>query len=130
MKSALEVVQAAYAAFGRGDVPAILEMLADKFEWKFIGPKGLPYTTSCRSKAEVGKWFASIPETDEILAFEPREFIAGGNNVTVLGWERTKAKPGGKVFEAEWAHVFTIADGKVTRFWGIMDTEANAAARR
>ena len=35
-----------------------------------------------------------------------------------------------EAFEAEWAHVFTVANGKVTRFWRIMDTEANAAARR
>jgi ketosteroid isomerase-like protein len=49
--------------------------------------------------------------------------------VTVLGWEETAARPSGKVFQAEWAHVFTVRGGRVVRFWGIMDTEASAAAR-
>jgi ketosteroid isomerase-like protein len=73
--------------------------------------------------------FASIPEVDDIQGFEPREFIEGGEHVTVLGWERTAARPGGKVFETEWVHVFTVRGGKIVRFWGIYDTEASAAAR-
>src|SRR5205823_426612 len=105
-------------------------MLADKVEWKFCGAKGLPYTGTFRSKAEIGGWFASIPQVEEILAFEPREFIAAGDSVTVLGFERTKAKPTGKTFETEWVHIFTVRDGRVTRFWGMYDTEASAAARK
>jgi len=49
--------------------------------------------------------------------------------VTVLGWERTRALPSGKVFEADWVHIFTVRDGRVVRFWGMYDTEASAAAR-
>ena len=64
-----------------------------------------------------------------VLAFEPREFINGGENVTVLGWERTRARPSGKIFETEWAHVFTVRAGRVIRFWAMYDTEASAAAR-
>lgn len=125
----LEVVQAAYSAFGRGDVPAILELVADAVEWKFVGARGMPYTGTCGTKGEVAKWFASIPQGDDIQAFEPREFIVGGDNVTVLGWERTRAVPSGKVFEADWVHIFTVRNGRVVRFWGMYDTEASAAAR-
>jgi hypothetical protein len=49
--------------------------------------------------------------------------------VTVIGWERTAALPCGKVFEAEWVHVWSVCDGLVTRLWGMLDTEAAAAAR-
>jgi len=94
---AVEVVQSAYAAFGRGDVPAILSLIADDVEWKFCGAKGLPYTGTFRTKDEIDRWFASIPEVEDILVFEPREFIPAGDNVTVLGWERTRARPSGKV---------------------------------
>ena len=125
----LEVVQAAYAAFGSGDIPAVLKFVADDIDWKFCGAKGLPYTGTYRTKSDVAKWFASIPKADDIQAFEPREFIVGGENVTVLGWERTRAIPGGKVFETDWVHIFTVRDGRVVRFWGMYDTEASAAAR-
>ena len=126
---AVEVVQSAYAAFGRGDVSAILSLIADEVEWKFCGAKGLPYTGTFRTKDEIAKWFASIPEVEDIVVFEPREFIPAGDNVTVLGWERTRARPSGKLFETEWVHIFTVRDGRIVRFWGIYDTEASAAAR-
>ena len=92
---AVEVVQSAYAAFGRGDTPALLSLIADDVEWKFIGAKGLPYTGTFRTRDEVANWFAGIPEVDDVLAFEPREFMPAGDNVTVLGWERTQTRPSG-----------------------------------
>ena len=47
----------------------------------------------------------------------------------MLGWERSRALPDGKVFETEWVHVFTVRGGRVERFWGLYDTQAAAAAR-
>ena len=126
---ALEIVQTIYAAFGRGDLPAILGLLADDVDWKFFGAQGLPYTGTFRTRDEIARWFASLAEVDDIEAFEPRELIPAGDSVTVLGWERTRAKPGGKVFETEWVHVFTVRDDRIVRFWGMYDTEASAAAR-
>jgi uncharacterized protein len=126
---AIEVVRSAYDAFGRGDFPAILELLADHFEWKFCGSKGLPYTGTFRTRDEMARWFASIGEVEDIQVFEPREFLTAGENVTVLGWERTQAKFGGRLFETEWVHVFTVREGRIVRFWGMYDTEASAAAR-
>jgi ketosteroid isomerase-like protein len=128
-RAAVDVVKQAYGAFSRGDVPAVLDLVADQVDWRFWGASRLPYTGTCKTKGEVGRWFAAIAEVDDIKAFEPREFIDGGDHVTVLGWERTAARPGGKVFETEWIHVFTVRDGKVVRFWGLYDTEASAAAR-
>lgn len=127
--NALQVVQAAYAAFGRGDIPALMQAMSDDVGWTFVGAQGLPYTGTFHGKDEVAKWFASIPTVDEILAFEPREFIANGEQVAVLGWERSKSIPRGKTFETEWAHFFTVRGGRVVRFWGIYDTEASVAAR-
>lgn len=126
---AVDVVKAAYAAFGRGDIPAIVELADDDIEWTFHGPQGQPYTASFRGKGPIPKWFASVFESDDIQAFEPREFLAQGDHVTVLGWERARALPAGKVYESEWVHVFTVRNGRITRYWGMHDTEAAAAAR-
>jgi uncharacterized protein len=91
--------------------------------------KGAAYTGTFRGKDEVAKFFASIPEVDEVLVFEPREFISAGDKVTVVGWERAQVRPRGKVFETEWVHIFTTRDGRIVRFWGMYDTEASAEAR-
>ena len=47
-----------------------------------------------------------------------------GDNVAVLGWEKALAKDTGKPFESEWAHWFTVQNGKVTRWRGFFNTAA------
>ncbi|HEU0203056.1 MAG TPA: nuclear transport factor 2 family protein [Burkholderiaceae bacterium] len=124
-----EVIQAMYAAFGRGDVAALLEMLSDDVEWTHHGDIGLAYMGTFKGKNEVARWFGHVAALDAIEAFEPREFLAGADHVTVLGWERTKALPAGRVFETDWVHVFKVRDGKVTHYIGMYDTAASARAR-
>jgi ketosteroid isomerase-like protein len=123
------LVRAAYAAFGRGDIPAVLELVHDNVDWVFHGAKGLPYTRSCRTKSEVAEWFASIPKADDIQGFEPREFFAAGDTVTVLGRERVRPVPAGKTYETEWVHILTVRDGRLVRFWGMYGTQVAAEAR-
>lgn len=127
--SPVEVIRNAYGAFGRGDLPAFLGLMSDDVEWKFHGSRGLAYTGTFRGKDGVTKWVSSVPGIDDIQAFEPREFLAGGDTVTVIGWERTKAVPSGRVFEADWVHVWVVRGGRIVRFWGMYDTEASARAR-
>jgi ketosteroid isomerase-like protein len=126
--SAMQTVQQLYAAFGRGDIAAIAAAMADKFEWKFTGARAAPYTATVRTPQELMQWFGHVAATDDIRAFEPREFFDGGDHVTVLGWEDCFARATGKPYQCEWVHVFTLRDGKVTRFWGMYDTEAVARA--
>ncbi|MBW8829662.1 MAG: nuclear transport factor 2 family protein [Burkholderiales bacterium] len=130
MSQPVQIVQAIYEAFGRGDVPALVAMMSDDVEWIHRGEIGVPYMGRFVGKEAVAKWFGLVAEADGIQAFEPREFLAGPDHVTVLGWERTKALPAGKVFETDWVHVFTVRGGKITRFIGTYDTAASAAARQ
>jgi ketosteroid isomerase-like protein len=76
------------------------------------------YAGRRRTPEEVANFFKSIPETDDIQVFEPREFIEAGEHVTVLGWEKTMALDTQKLFETEWVHVFTVKSGKITRWRG------------
>lgn len=129
MANPLALVQDAYAAFGRGDVPALLNLLTPDVRWEFAGDRKAPYTGRVQGRAQVGEWFLAVAQADGIQAFEPRQFLVGPDHVTVLGWERSQALPGGRVFEAEWVHVWQVRDGHLARFWGMLDTEASARAR-
>ncbi|MBI3285135.1 MAG: nuclear transport factor 2 family protein [Burkholderiales bacterium] len=124
MTSSLAIVQQAYAAFGRGDIPAILELVANEVDWELVCPKSLVYSGRRRTREEVAAFFAAIPQTDNIHVFEAREFIAAGEHVTVLGWERSTALDTKQDFESEWVHVFTVKNGKVTRWRGFLNTAA------
>ncbi len=46
----LALVQQLYAAFGRGDIAAVLDMLADDIEWREVGrPQPQPRGRSSRA---------------------------------------------------------------------------------
>ena len=124
MGTAVAIVQKAYEAFGRGDVPAILEMVAKDVDWEFVGSPELGYAGRRRNHQEVAGFFAGVQQFDDIHAFEPREFIEAGEHVTVLGWESSTARDTGKKFESEWVHVFTVKAGMVTRWRGFYNTAA------
>ncbi|SRR5581483_12321141 len=118
------IVIKAYEAFGRGDVQAILDLTAENVDWEFVGSPSLAYSGKRTNHAEVGKFFADVAAADEIHAFEPREFIEVGDHVTVLGWENSTARETGARFQSEWIHVFSVKNGKVTRWRGFFNTAA------
>src|SRR5688572_21059378 len=53
----LEVVQHGYTAFGRGDLPALLSLLADDVEWRLTADAQTPYGGKHLGKAAVQRWF-------------------------------------------------------------------------
>src|SRR5947209_19718448 len=124
------VVREMYAAFGRGDVPGVLDKLADDIEWRIAGPAELPYAGLHRGRDEVAKFFEKFGQAAEFEVFEAREYFSRGDKVVVLGQERQRVKATGQVVETEWAMVFTLSAGKIARFHNFVDTHAVAAAHR
>ena len=124
MSTPLEIVKQAYAAFAQGDVDSILKLVADDVDWEFVGSPSLAFAGRRRTRQQVGEFFRDIPRADDILAFEPREFIEGGENLTVLGWEKTTALETGITFETEWCHVFTVQHEQITRWRSFYNTAA------
>jgi ketosteroid isomerase-like protein len=124
------VVQAMFAAFGRGDIPGVLDRLAEDIEWHIAGPSELPFAGLHRGRAEVARFFETFNQTSEFEAFEPQEYFSRGDRVVVLGHERQRVKATGLVVETDWAMVFTLSGGKITRFHNFVDTHAVAAAHR
>lgn len=124
MGAALNVVQQAYEAFGRRDIPALLNLVADQVDWEFVGPAGLPYAGRKKNRDQVANFFSALESADETQVFEPREFIEAGEHVIVLGWVKGIARDTRTPFETEWAHVFTVRESKVVRWHGFANTAA------
>jgi hypothetical protein len=127
-RSPLDIVQSAYAAFGRGDVAALLAELTPDVKWQFTGAPGTPYTGTFVGHDAVQRFLGAVAATDDIRAFEPRRFFAGPGHVTVIGWEDTVVRSTGRAFQGEWVHVFEVRDDRITGFWGLYDTAPAAAA--
>src|SRR6185312_700685 len=86
------------AASLRGDVPSILESLADDIEWVVPGPSDLPWTGTFTGKQAVVSWLGGLHDIAAFQVFEPREFIAQGDKVVALVYaEYTTQRHGRKL---------------------------------
>jgi uncharacterized protein len=122
------LVQQAYGYFQNGDIPAVLETLSEDVEWVVPRPEGVPLGGTYNGVEEVGQFFSSLGDTQEARQFEPREFVAQDDRVVALGHYAWHVKSTGREWESDFAHVFTVHDGKVTRFQEYTDSAALAEA--
>ena len=125
-----KLVQQIYEHFKRGDIKALLNLLSVNIEWQLPEIENVPFAGKRRGHEEMGQFFASLVDTQEVQHFDPREFIARGDRVVALGHYAWRVKSTGREFGGHFAHVFTLHDGKVVKFHEYMDTAAAAAAHR
>jgi uncharacterized protein len=59
---------------------------------------------------------------------EPREFVAHGDRVLVVGVARGKIKATNKTFEDVWIFAITVRDGRLSSIREYIDTQAMARA--
>jgi|ERR671938_1485712 ketosteroid isomerase-like protein len=127
----VEVVKGAYEAFGRRDIPGLLGMMTEDVDWFTYGsPDAIPYAGQRNGRAEVEGFFSTLAQTEDITHFEPREFIAQGDRVVVLGNYKGRVLANSRDYDVDWLHVFTVRDGRVTSFREYFDTAALADAHR
>ena len=121
-----QIVKDAYAAFQRGDVTAILELVDDNVEWEGVkGSEGVaPHAGLKHGRAAVGEFFATVGSTLEFHQFEPREFVAQGDTVVSVGAYEATVKATRKTVAADWVMVFNFRGGKIVRFREFSDSAA------
>jgi ketosteroid isomerase-like protein len=116
-------IQRLYAAFGRGDVAAIIAGLAPEVDWQSVGRKSdYPAFGPRIGATDVHEFFQLVADNEEFSDFSPREFFAADDKVFVLGSYALTMKKTGRPVACEWVHVFTLRDGKVTRWREHTDT--------
>jgi len=123
----LRVVKEGFAAFSRGDIPGLLALMAEDVEWIIPGP-GLPLGGTYRGRDGVANFFQKLAADADILEFQTREFMAEGDRVLVIGWERVKVKATNRTVELDWIMSFAVRNGKVAAYRQYTDTKALADA--
>ena len=118
----VRVVEGMFSSLSRGDIPGVLDRLSDDVEWRIAGPAELPVAGVHRGRDEVARFFRDFGQAAEFEVFEPREYLAKGDKVIVLGHERQRLRATGRVVETDWAMVFVLRDGRITRFRNYVDS--------
>src|SRR5690606_37051830 len=118
------LVQAFYQAYAKRDVAAVLDLLSDDVEWKFLGPVEIfPFCGHRRGKAAVIEHFARrMPRGFSIRRTEPDDLVIDGNRAASFSKITAVEKGSDRVLTFHCAHFVTFRDGKVIEMQSIADT--------
>jgi uncharacterized protein len=125
----VDLIRRLYEAFGKGDINTIIDHLASQFVWRFDSPSSVPFAGDFKTPDEVRRgFFGSLAETQKDQAVKPEEFIARDDNVVVIGRYSAVVTATNKRIDVPLVHVFTIQNGKVTRYLNFTDSATIAEA--
>jgi ketosteroid isomerase-like protein len=131
----VQTVRAIYEAFGAGDIPGIIERLAEDVAWDAWQPPSpvqehIPYLAPRRGRAEVMEFFAQALDQLEFHEFTPTNLLEGGDQVIALIRVDLTVKASGARFQDLELHLWTFdADGTVTELRHVIDTYKHMTAR-
>ena len=123
MSQNVDVIRGAYDAFAAGDVPAVLEAMAPGIEWNEA--ENFPYADGnlyMGSDAVVEGVFARLGQDWDFWRLVIENVFDAGDNVVVLGRYQSKHSTTGSDLDAQFAHIWWLEDGKITRFQQYADT--------
>src|SRR5437763_5086453 len=122
----VQIVKNFLAALGRRDKQGLLALVAEDIEWIIPG-EDWPLAGTHRGHAGLANLLETASRSME-TSTEPREFVAQGDRVLVVGFARGKIKATNKTFEDDWIFAITVRDGRLTNIREYVDTQALARA--
>ena len=121
-------IQQAYNNFKTGNIEALLDQMSDNVTWQLPETAGVPVAGKRTGRDGVKEFFATLARDQDVIEFEPREFVAQGDKVVSLGDYKWRVKDTGREYASDFVHVFTVRDGKIVAFREHYDTAVVAAA--
>ena len=120
-----ELLQRAYDAFGRGDIPGVLETFDENIEWN--APAVLPHGMQVRGRDAVAGFFQNMASIwDPGFGLEIDTIVAGGDRAFASG------TAGGSIDGVQgsygFVHAWTIAGGRCIRFDEYVDPSPEVIA--
>ena len=107
-----DLLRKTYEAFGRGDIPAVMEVLDENIVWNV--PAVLPHAMDVGGRDDVGAFFQKLASTWEDFDLQIDDFCASGDRVCAIG--RAGGNLGGRQASYGFVHAWTVRDGTCVRF--------------
>jgi uncharacterized protein len=123
-----KLIQQAYQNVRTGDIPSFLDVLAENVVWILPDMANVPFAGTWQGREQVGQFFRRMLEVQDIVEFEPEEFIAHREKVIVLGHFTMHVKTTGKLSRSQWIHVWKVEGGQVSYMREYVDTLAVSQA--
>ena len=123
-----QLVEKAYNSFNAGDIHGLLSTLADDVDWVLPQIPNVPFSGARQGRDSVAAFFEIMAEHQEPKSFDVHGMISQGDRVVAHGHYVWHAKSTGRDFEGDFAHIWTVEGGRITRVQEYTDTAAIAAA--
>ena len=119
----VKTITSAYEAFARGDIPAVIDALADDVDWASeAASTEVPWWGPRHGKAEVLAFFEALGTAMEVKEFTPLVIVGDGDDVlTVVRYQAT-SRANGKTASMDIHHHWRFRDRKIVRYRGSEDT--------
>jgi len=126
----IHTVQAIYQAFGRGDIPNVLEHCTENIAWDAdLQDRGIPWLKPATGKSGVARFFQTLNEHLEFTHFAPTAFFDNETQVVVLVEMQARVRTNGRLLHDREVHVWSFdADGKVSSMRHFLDTHGHFLA--
>ena len=128
-----QTVKDVYAAFQRGDVPAIQALVADEVDWNNdrVESRECPWNGNFSGKANLPGFFAAVGESLDIKVFDVKSLIASGAHVAVHLRIESLVRKNGRAIKNDVVHYWKFTDrGQIAMYRHYNDTAAELAAWR
>ena len=119
----VKTIQAVYEAFGRGDIPAVLDAVADDVDWASeVSSTEIPWWGIRHGKDAAADFFTQLGTNAEVLEFTPLLVIGEADDVLTLVHYTAKSRTTGKIADMQLHHHWEFRDGKIVRYRGSEDS--------
>lgn len=112
-KDPTSTVQRMFAAFGTGDLDALIETVHPDSRWTYYGANPRISRAEFNGRAEVRRFFEGILKRLEMAEFNTDEFVAQGDTVVIFGSEAGTVRATGQLFRNVWTQKYVIRDGQI-----------------
>ncbi len=117
-----QLVQKVYDSFNAGDIEGVLGTLADDIEWVLPDIPQVPFSGARRGRDSVAAFFSIMGDHQEPKSFDVHGIIAQGVRAVAFGHYVWHVKSTDRDFEGDFAHIWTVEGGKLTRVQEYTDT--------
>lgn len=108
-------VQRMLAAFGAGDLDALIATVHPDSRWTYYGANPRLSKGEFSGHDKVRRFFERILNRLSMTEFNIDEFVVQGNTVVIFGSEAGTVRATGQAFRNEWTQKYVVENNQIVR---------------
>lgn len=117
-----ETIEHFYQLYRSGDIPEILNLLAEDIQWQIVGLDQISLGIPRYSRNEVGEFFGELDSIFEYINHQIEHMIVDGERGVTFGHKALRHRKSRRIVEIDFADEFIVIDERVAKYKFFGDT--------